>query len=237
MPQILTTHALIICPHGGIGKTQNTSVKWTIDGGFVALDGDPGTLSCIFLPPCVGYTLQSMGLNATQIDGRNVMLETDFTKSITGLPLVIKETHQVFDNTTHAPIPYKQAAPPLPPAMTDLIKPVVKSVGPPMIFSKKTPLPVTANFTLVADYPMQWILTLIDEPPPGGHMDLTNGVPPQVIVSPSGGNWTTPSLSVNVTMMVPFLTGLNLGEHQLYMTGVSQRGLSGFDKAKLTVGA
>jgi len=235
MPQVLTTNALIVCPHGGIGTTQNTSFKWTIDNGYVALDGDAGTLSCIFLPPCVGYQLRSMKLNATELDGRNVMLVTDFTESFTGLPLVITEFHPVFDDTTPAPLPYGRSVPPLPPAMTDFAKPVVSSTGPPMLFDHAAPAPVNATFSLQSPYPLRWILTLIDEPLPGGHADLTSGLPSQVIVSPSGGTWNPASLTVNVTFMITFLQTLALGKHDLYMTGISQRGLSTYAVAPLQV--
>ena len=71
MPQVLTTNALIVCPHGGLGVTTPSHPKWSINGGMVAVQGDVGVLTCPFLPlPCAGYQLQSMGLNSTQIDGR-----------------------------------------------------------------------------------------------------------------------------------------------------------------------
>src|SRR5690348_8195629 len=71
MPQILTTNAIITCPHGGKGTTIPTVPKWRINGGFVSVEGDTGSLACPFLIyPCIGYTLQSMGLNATTMDQR-----------------------------------------------------------------------------------------------------------------------------------------------------------------------
>ena len=236
MPQILTTNALIVCPHGGIGQTANSSINWTINGGFVARDGDMGTLSCVFIPPCLSYILQSMGLNATQLDGKKVMLVTDFTKSITGLPLVITEFHPVLDDSTAAPIPYGQPAPALPPAMADKTKPVVTLTVPPLAFSMSAPAPVTATFTLSTTYPMQWILTLIHEPPPGGHVDLTNGISGMAVVTPQGGNWNTPTLTVNVILQIPFVSSFAQGKHDLYLTGISQRGLSAYDKGIFTVG-
>ena len=55
MPQVLTTNALILCPHGGKGVTAPTDPKWSVNGGTVALEGDPGVITCPFLPlPCVG---------------------------------------------------------------------------------------------------------------------------------------------------------------------------------------
>ena len=65
--------------------------------------------------PCTGYQLRSMGLNATQIKGERVILATDFNQTCTGLPLTMIETHQIIDNSTPAPIPDGQPAPPLPP--------------------------------------------------------------------------------------------------------------------------
>src|SRR5204863_7406855 len=96
-----------------------------INSGIVLLDNDTDTLSCPVLPPCVGYHLKSMGLNATVIDGRKVILDTDFNQTHTGLPLRITEFHQTIDNSTPAPIPNGQRPGPLPPELTDTVKPVV----------------------------------------------------------------------------------------------------------------
>ena len=52
MPQVLTTNAKIVCPHLGVGTTLNSSIDWSVNGGYVARDGDTGTLSCVFIPPC-----------------------------------------------------------------------------------------------------------------------------------------------------------------------------------------
>jgi hypothetical protein len=125
MPLVLTTNAVITCPHGGVGTTVPLSPKWTVNGGYVTADGDSGTLTCFFVPPCVGYSLKSMGLNATKIDQRNVMLVTDFTQSFTGLPLSIQDSHTTSDDSTPAPVPSGQSAPPASPAMADLAAPVV----------------------------------------------------------------------------------------------------------------
>ena len=62
-----------------------------------------------------------MGLNATQIDGRKVILVTDFNQTLTGLPLLMTESHQTFDESTPAAIPTGQPAPPLSPEMADLV--------------------------------------------------------------------------------------------------------------------
>jgi hypothetical protein len=237
MPQVLTTNAKIVCPHTGEGTTLNTSTHWSINGGYVALDGDTGTLSCTFIPPCASYVLQSMGLNAVQMDGRKVMLVTDFIKSITGLPLVVTEIHKVLDDSTPAPLPVGQPAPPLPPAMADTTTPVVEITVPPLDFSLSItpPVPVTATFTMSATYPLQWILTLIHEPAPGGNEDLTGGLPGKAIVSPSGGSWDSPSLTINVTLLGPYVATFSTGKHDLYLTGISQRGLSAYARASFQV--
>jgi len=238
MPQVLTTNAKIVCPHLGQGTTMNTSTHWSIDGGYVALDGDTGTLSCTFIPPCASYVLQSMGLNAVQMDGRKVMLVTDFLKSVTGLPLVVTELHKVVDDSTPAPLPVGQSAPPLPPAMTDTTPPVVQLTVPPLDFHTLVtpPVPVTATFTLSATYPLQWMLSLIHKGVPGGNVDLTNGILGMALVSPSGGTWDSPILIVNVALQGAFVATFPPGEHELYLTGITQRGLSAYAKGAFQVG-
>src|SRR2546423_13209144 len=115
MPQVMTTNATVVCPHGGVGQSTPTSPKWRVEGGLVLRENDPGVLSCNFLPPCVGYQLRSMGLNASKLDGAHVILVTDFNQTFTGLPLKISEVHHTIDNSTPAPIPVGQEAPPLAP--------------------------------------------------------------------------------------------------------------------------
>jgi hypothetical protein len=226
MPLVVTTNALILCPHGGVGTTIPLSPKWTVNGGFVTANGDSGTLTCVFIPPCVGYTLKSMGLNATTIDGRNVILVTDFNQSFTGLPLTIQDFHTTSDDSTPAPVPTGESAPAPSPAMADLASPVVAAVPPTAAFSiSTTPVPVVFNFTLTSEHPLKWMLTLINESQ-GTHLDLTNGAP-GATVTPSGGSWTSPTLSVTVTMTPAFVAALTPGTTQLYLTGISQRGLSG----------
>jgi len=238
MPQLLTTNAQIFCPHMGKGTTVPSSPKWQINGGFVCVEGDVGTLACPFLPlPCAGYTLKSMGLNATTVDQRKAILVTDFNQTITGLPLLMTELHPVIDQSTPAPLPAGQPAPPLSPELTDIVAPTV--VGVPPMFPFKitpppTPLPVVITFTLSAQHPLKWILTLINEPL-GQHIDLTNGIPGNVTVVPSGGNWPTPMLTVVVTMTPTFVAALTVGKHDLYMTGVSKRGVSGHFNATIQV--
>src|SRR5262249_17936920 len=201
------------------------------------LENDPGVLSCVFIPPCGGYTLKSMGLNATQIDGRKVVLVTDFNQSFTGLPLLIAESHQTFDESTPAPIPTGQPAPPLSPEMADLVAPIVLPSPVPIPFKispPPTPTPVVVVFNLTTNHPLKWVLTLINETA-GQNLDITSGVPGNVAVLPSGGQWSSPDLSVTVTIAPQFLVGLGPGKYDLYMTGVSKRGLSNYAKAIIAV--
>jgi hypothetical protein len=57
-------------------------LKWQINGGYVALDGDTGALSCPFGLLRTGYILSSMERHRD--DGRKVILVTDFNQSLTG---------------------------------------------------------------------------------------------------------------------------------------------------------
>jgi len=235
MPQVLTTNALILCPHGGRGISSPLHKKWTANGGSVLVEGDPGTLLCPFVPlPCVGYKLQSMGLNATQIDGQKVILVTDFNQTFTGLPLVMAEFHQTFDQSTPAPIPTGQSAPPASPEMADLVAPVITtSTSNIPVALTPPPPPLAVSFNMATDHPLKWILTLINEPLKY-HLDLTNGAPGATVMPP-GGNWSTPALTILVSMTTAFLTALTVGKHHLYLTGVSRRGLSGHSEVVLEV--
>jgi hypothetical protein len=237
MPRVLTTNALIVCPHGGKGTSIPTDPKWSINNGIVLLENDTGMLTCPFIPlPCASYQLKSMGLNATQIDGRKVILETDFNQTLTGLPLLITDFHQTFDDSTVAPIPSGQSAPPLPAELSDTIRPLVTGVPPALAFNSTTMLPPTllTTFTLTSDHPLQWILTLINEPQKR-NLDVTNGLPPALVVAPPGGSWATSALVVTVTMTNLFMASLGIGMHHFYMTAVSRRGLSSYSEVKLTV--
>jgi hypothetical protein len=237
MPQVLTTNALILCPHGGKGTTIASDPKWQISGGFVAVEGDTGVLACPYGPmPCAGYQLQSMGLNATQMDGRKVILVTDFNQSVTRLPMTIMETHNVIDDSTPAPLPAGEPVPPLSPAMTDLTKPLVTCVPAALAFNSTTALPpnLTAAFTLSSAFPLKWTLTLINETEKTS-ADLTDGLPPALNVQPFGGVWNLPTQTITVNMTLAFLASLAPGLHRFFMTGVSQRGLTGFAKMTLTV--
>jgi hypothetical protein len=241
MPHPLTTNAIIKCPHGGPGTTIPSLPKWQIDGGYVCVEQDTGTIVCPQLNnPCPGYTLQSMGLNATKIDGRKVILVTDFNRTLNGLPLDIQDNNNVQDESTPAAIPAGQQAPPPSEEMADLVKPIVIAAPPSFPFKlppPPPPAPVLITFMLTAQHPSQWILTLIPVPPAPStaKFDLTDGISGAVTVVPSGGQWTTPSLTVTVTLLQPFVIGLGPGNHELYLTGVSKRGLSGHGKATIVV--
>jgi len=237
MPQILTTNAVILCPHFGKGTSTSTNPKWSVNGGVVLVENDEGVLACPFTPnPCVGYQLRSMGLNSTQIEGRKVMLTTDFNQTRTLLPLTMIETHQMIDNSTPAPIPPGRAAPPLSPELTDLAKPVVSGAPPILAFNSTTMQPVmlSAAFTLVSEYPLKWILTLINESLKS-NTDVTDGLVPGLIVTPSGGSWNSSSVTITMTMTATFMASLMPGTHRFFMTGVSQRGLSDFFEIVLIV--
>jgi hypothetical protein len=237
VPQVLTTNAIILCLHGGKGTTTPTRPLWSVNGGFVLVENDPGVLACPFLIyPCIGYQLRSMGLNASQIQGQKVILVTDFNQSFTGLPLIMTETHTTIDNSTPAPIPAGQSAPPLSAALADVVAPVVTAAPMALAFNATTMLPPTlvTTFTLVSANPMQWILTLINEPL-RSDVDLTNGLPPGLVVAPAGGAWNQSPLVVTVTMTALYMASLTPGTHHFYMTGVSQRGLSGYAEVVLTV--
>jgi hypothetical protein len=232
MPLVLTTNALVQCVHGGPGTTVPISPIWTVNGGFVAAEGDTGTIVCPFvLLPCLSYTLKSMHLNATQRDGQQVILVTDFQQSDTGLPLLITDFHETYDNSSPAPIPSGQAAPAPSAAMADLLSPQVVATPPSTPFILATDVaPVAVSFNLITDHPMKWILRLITAV--GLNFDITSGFPTATI-TPSGGGWTSPSQSVSVTFPAVTVKAWGAGTSHLYMTGVSQRGLNGSAEAKI----
>ena len=200
------------------------------------LEGDTGTLACPFvLCPCVGFTLRSMGLNATTLNGRRVILATDFNQTFTGLPLIIQEFHQAHDQTTPAPLPAGQSSQPPSPAMADMVKPIVVPIPPVLAFNSVTMMPAMLNlvFNLTSAFPLQWTLTLLNGVTKM-NFDLTNGMPP-LIIAPVGGVWGSPNLTVSITLNAAFMASLGIGTHHFCMTGVSQRGLSGFAECILTV--
>jgi len=96
------------------------------------------------------------------------------------------------------------------------------------------PATLTATFTLISLYSKQWLLTLINEPLKS-HVNMTNGLPPGLVVAPAGGKWDSSPLTIMLTMTAAFMASLTLGQHHFYMTGISQRGLPGYAEIILTV--
>ena len=232
----MTTNATVMCPHGGTGTSLPTLPIWSIEGGIALREGDPGVLSCTFLPPCAGYTLRSMKLNATTIGGVNAILETDFNQTLTGLPLQIVDHHHAIDNSTPAPVPIGGPAPPLSAELLDIVKRVVIAAPLAAAFSMAAPVPVVpVTFSLDSAFPLQWILTRVSEPPLSTHADLTNGDPAGATVLPAGGDWSAPSLIITLNLSSAYLMSLGAGIHHFYMTGVSRRGLSDYRECIVTV--
>lgn len=236
MPQVLTTTATITCPHGGKGTTAPVTPYVVAQGGIVASEGDPGTLACTFVVPCVGYTLQSMRLNASSIAGKQVILATDVQKSVTGLPLLIVETTTTIDDSTPAPLPVGASSAALAPELLDMVKPIVTAAPPALAFTITTmqPAVATLSFTLVSAFPSAWSLVLLNTLTKTS-TDVTNGHPGGLTVVPSGGSWSSPSLAVTATLTASFMAAQGAGTHWFYMTGVSKRGLTGFIPAVLVV--
>lgn len=237
MPQVLTTNALIMCPHGGQGTSLPTNDMWSVSGGTVLLENDMGIIKgCLSAYQCGGYQLHSMGLNTTKVDGRKVILVTDFNQTLTGLPLMMIESHTTIDNSTPAPLEAGGPVPPLTPAMLDVIPPLINATPTTLAFSitSNNPPVNVITFTLFSAFPLKWILTR-QSLTQGTHEDLTHGRPSQADVTPSGGQWKSSSLTVSLKMTATYMASLDKGTHEFYMTGVSQRGLSGHQKAVLTV--
>lgn len=239
MPQVLTTKAIVLCPHLQRGVSTASDPIWSVDGGFVLLEGDMGIFpTCIppiGIPPCVSYALKSMGLNATKVSGRKVILVTDFNQTLTGLPLLMTETHQTIDDSTPASLPRNESSQGLPPELADTIKPVVTVAPPTGVFSVTFgPPTLPVVFILFSRFPLKWILTRQSEVPPV-HVDATNGEPTGLLVLPAGGYWSSPNLSITMTLSALYMAGLGAGRHHFYMTAVNQRGLNSFAKFDLTV--
>ena len=245
MPQVLTTNALISCPHAGGGVSSPSDPTWSVSGGVVLVEGDTGKLPlCVNNPPCHGYTLRSMGLNATQIKGKKVILVTDFNQSETGLPLTMTEFHPVKDDTSPAPIPDGQDAPPLPPPLADNTKPAVTvPPTPPLVFTKSSNSPPTleATFEITSAHPLKWILTLLHEPE-SSFENLNSSQPAGLALTTSDGSsaegtWVVSPLTITLKMTAAYMQtlGTTPGLHRFFMTAVSQRGLSSFAELDLTV--
>jgi len=244
MPKVLTTSAIITCPHTGVGQSIPSQTKVTIAGAPVLVDGDTGTIpNCLNLPPvgvpCAAYVLQSMKLNAVTIDSRAVIMETDFIKSATGYPLSLKESHQVDDGSMKVEVqPGETIA--TPPELQDTDQPIVTVIPPALLFSKigftNTGAPpfLTATFTLTSQFPSQWLLTLIVPP---GSTDITSASPPGLTVTPSGGQWTVSPLTITVTLTGAFMMALPIlpAKVSLVMVGINRRGRSAFIETVLGV--
>jgi hypothetical protein len=240
MPQVLTANATVLCPHGGKGTSTPsapTAPRCFVRGGQVLVENDTGVLACPNVPvPCVGYTLRSMGLNSSRIAGRRILLVTDFNTTVTGLPLMMTEAHTTIDDSTLTPVPAGEAAPSLSPAMADPTSPIVTASQPALAFNSISMQPptLTASFTLAAAFPLARTLTLINEPKKT-HTDVTNGAPPGLVVSPTGGEWAISPLTVTIVLTADFMAALTPGTHRFYMTGTNQRGRSAFAQVVLTV--
>lgn len=245
MPQVLTTNAIIQCPHGGIGTSIPTPPRLvTVNGGEVLLEGDTGVFTtppCVNIPPCAGYVLMSMGLNATTIQGRRVMLVSDFVQSLTGFPLVKTELHVVKDNTLPGTPPATGAE--LPPELGEDDQPSVSVLPPAAPFSiaafgtSGQPVSIPFTFSLSSEYPFRWMLWHVG--PPVVQLDVTAGLPASVEVLPSGaspdGMWSGTSAVVVVTVMGTYLATLAPGKHQFVLTGINKRGFSAFAEGVVTV--
>jgi hypothetical protein len=95
-----------------------------------------------------------------------------------------------------------------------------------------TPLALPMTFTLQSQFPRRWLLSLIS---PTQHRDITDGEPPNIVVAPSGGAWSTSVLIVTVTLSGAFMATLAPGLHYLVLTAVNFRGKSKFAQVVLTV--
>jgi hypothetical protein len=242
MPQVLTANAVITCPHGGGGVNVPTPGPRgvTVAGGEVLLDGDQGLLTrppCVNVPPCGGYRLSSMGLNATTVKGRRVMLVSDFLQSFTGFPLTVAETHVVNDKTLPGTPPATGAE--IPPELGEQDRPVVQVLPPLLPFTKASfagtgqPAMLVFNFLLSSQYPLRWLL--FHAGPPAVKLDVTNGVPGAIQVMPGGGGWPGSSLSVGVTITGAYLAAQSPGKHGFILTGVNRRGFSAHAEGQVTV--
>jgi hypothetical protein len=264
MPLMMTTGALVTCPHGGVGTSISANPIVSITGMTALVENDTGLLACPLLPwPCVGYTLKSMGLNSATIGSSKAILATDFQQSQTGLPLTILETQTITRDDTPpaggggggggggapggasgaaggAGGAAADAAAPTPPELLDMVKPVVTASTSALAFDSTTQLPPVAPviFTLATDHPLRWQLRLIN-PVQKYDLDLTAGTTPGAAVVPAGGEWSTASLSITLTLTAVFMAALGKTTpttlHEFYCTGISRRGLSAYAVMKLTV--
>ena len=236
MPKLLTTSATLLCPHGGRGTSVPAHPLLMVDTGIALVDGDQGTIAgCASLPPCTSYTLHSMALNATEIDGQRAILDTDFQITDTLLPLTRVETGPTEDATVSAQVPAGQDRAPTPPALLDLDAPTVSPAALAAAFVIHTGQPATIPwvFTLSAAFPLRWRLTLLNSVQQTS-TDATNGVA-GLVVAPSGGQWASPVQVLSLTLTAAFMSSLGVGPHRLYVTAVSRRGQFGLAMGTITV--
>ena len=241
MPEILTTNAQIKCPHGGKGSiVLARERKFTIADGDVCLTGDTGTIAgCALLSyPCASFTLQSLNLNATEVDGKAIILHSDFQKTSTGFPLIIlPETMIGIDDSILAGIPAGQSAAPLSAAMADETAPTVLGIAPLNSFTLSSFMPASLSmtFTLTSQFPSSWMLNFIDSKT-GRTLELHKTVVPGIVVSPNDGVWRQSPLTISVNLSAAFLsTLLPATDHQLVMIAINERGLSGFEIISLQI--
>ena len=244
MPLIMTKNAIVTCPHGGTGTNIPTQNKVFVKDSPVMVDGDSGSVLGCMLPltmglPCKSYQLNSMKLNSTYIDGKNIMLITDYVLSDTGYPLIISETHFVEDNTTPAPLKPGEE-PSFPPFLLNLIKPQVQ-IAPPSSYkysisgvsglSKPPPL-TPFVFTLMSTFPLKWKLTELLQP--DVIKDLTdNNMVTIMMGGKKGGEWNDNILKAN--LKIPKTEILSIGKYYFTMTAIDQRGNADYANAEIKV--
>jgi hypothetical protein len=241
MPRILTTHATVLCPHGGQGTSiPSQPPKGYVQGGAVLLDGDTGIIAgCVNQIPCVSYLLQSMRLNSSLIDGRPVMLVTDLVQSNAGFPLTLTESHPIHDSTTPAPLP-AGAAPRIPPELTEDDQPQAQVAPSRLPFSLSgfggtgQPLALPFVFTLTSAHPRRFTVWQISSPN-NVNRDVTAGVPPAVVVAPAGGGWSSSPLAVSLTVSGAYASTLAVGDHTFALTAINHRGLFALAEATVEV--
>jgi hypothetical protein len=234
MPLIMTKNAIVNCPHGGTGQNVTSQNKYFVKSFPVLIDGDRGIIppsDCKFPPagpPCTSYELNSMKLNSTFIDGKNIMLVTDFVISNTGFPLILSETHFVEDNASLNP----GETPTIPSFLLNLIKPIVSAAPPFAIFKKSAPTPLSFVFSVNSAFPFKWKLTKLSNQEPDDTQDFTNST----MVTPGGGEWKTNTMSINLVLEPVYLQDLSIGKHHFVMAGIDERGNSDYATANLVIG-
>ncbi|MFQ5812409.1 MAG: hypothetical protein ACE5I2_04350 [Anaerolineae bacterium] len=165
------------------------------------------------------------------VDGRNVMLVTDFVQSNFGFPLTIQENHSVFDNTTPAPLPDGDI-PAIPRELREDDQPQVSVTPESLEVSLAAAQPgvlLPFEFTLQSEFPRQW--SLLDN----NTGDITYGAGADILVTPAGGNWVSSPLTVTMSISGTYVSELSPGEHGFFLTAINHRGLWAMAEAKLTV--